>query len=131
MQHFQLYFFHIMLTILSFLTASKGVGVNLLKVGSKRRRTQQEIQDQKEEAKLKQEGMEQKLAQINSLMQRCEELEAKNNDAADLILRDMISKGQVVMDENGNVTIVQFEGSQMQSEQHSEHAGTSLIGQGN
>ena len=51
-------FFSIMLTILSFLTASKGVGVNLLKVGSKRRRTRQEVLDQKEEANMKQEAIE-------------------------------------------------------------------------
>ena len=95
------------LTILSLHIASKGVGVNLLKVGTKRRRTRQEILDDKEEARIKEEGMQGKLAQIDSLTQRCAELEqkAKGNEAADLILRDMISKGQAVMDENGNVTI--------------------------
>ena len=48
-----------------FNVVSKGVGVNLLKVGSKRRRTMQEIKDQKQEVELKKEAMEQKLAQID------------------------------------------------------------------
>ena len=76
-------------------SASKGNSAFLLKVGTKRRRTRQEIQDQKEEAELKQQSVEQKLSQIDSLMQRCAELEqkAQHNEAADLILRDMINKG--------------------------------------
>ena len=41
--------------------ASKGIGANLLKAGTKRRRTHQEIQDQKEEAKLKEESINDKL----------------------------------------------------------------------
>ena len=63
------------LTILSIHVVSKGVGANLCKVGSKRRRTRQEILDDKEESRLKQEGMEGKLAQIDALTQRCSELE--------------------------------------------------------
>ena len=43
----------------------------------------------------------------------------------------MISKGQAVMDEQGNVTIPQFEGSQMQADQQVQDAGTSLMGDGN
>ena len=63
------------LIILSIHVVSKGVGANLCKVGSKRRRTRQEILDDKEESRLKQEGMEGKLAQIDALTQRCSELE--------------------------------------------------------
>ena len=58
-------------------TATHGVGANLCKVGSKRRRTRQEILDDKDEERLKQEGMQGKLDQINALTQRCAELEQK------------------------------------------------------
>ena len=43
-------------------SASKGNSAFLLKVGTKRRRTRQEIQDEKEEAELKQQSVEQKLS---------------------------------------------------------------------
>jgi len=47
---------------------STGVGVNLLKAGSKRRRTKAEIEDQKEEARVKE-------MQINQKMQQFEEMQ--------------------------------------------------------
>ena len=34
--------------------ASKGIGANMLKIGTKRRRTAQQIEDEKQEEKLKQ-----------------------------------------------------------------------------
>ena len=116
-RHLLTIFFFLFFAVLIFFrvhVASKGVGANLCKVGSKRRRTRQEILDDREEGQLKKEGVEQKLAQIDALTQRCAELEqrAQGNAAADMILRDMISKGQAVMDEQGNVTIPQFEGPQ-------------------
>ena len=36
-----------------FIYSSKGIGANMLKVGSKRRRTKQEIEDSKQEEELK------------------------------------------------------------------------------
>ena len=78
--------------------------------------------------------MEAKLAQIDALTQRCTQLEAvaKHNEASDLILRDMINKGQAVMDEAGNVNVVvpQHDDSQMQADQVAQQDGSSLIGQG-
>ena len=42
------------------------------------------------------------------MMQRCAEMERKaaHNEAADLILCDMINRGEAVMDANGNVKVV-------------------------
>jgi len=75
--------------------ASKGIGANLLKVGTKRRRTQQEIKDQKEEARLKEEQTQAKLSQLEELLKRCAELEdrAANNEAAKNILSEMLESG--------------------------------------
>ena len=53
----------------------KGTGANLLKVGSKRRRTRQEILDFKTEAKAKEESMNAKIAEIEQLLKRNLELE--------------------------------------------------------
>jgi len=66
-----IFFIFDIITIFLVHAASKGVGADLCKVGSKRRRTRQEILDHREEERLKQEGMEGKLAQIDALTQRC------------------------------------------------------------
>ena len=89
-------------------------------MGTKRRRTTQEIKDQKEEAQLKEEETNAKLSQVEELMRRCQELEdrAKNNEAASTILTEMIGQGKAIMDDNGNVSIPQ-EGSQMGRDENS------------
>ena len=48
--------------------ASNGTGVNLLKLGTKRRRTKAQIQLEKEEAEFKQEADEHKNQEIQRLM---------------------------------------------------------------
>ena len=89
-----------------------------------RRRTTQQIKDEKEEAELKKADTEAKLARMEALMQRCQELEEKANDneSANLILRDMISKNEVVVDDQGNCRVVRetpdhMEGVSQSSEQ--------------
>ena len=74
---------------------TSGTGVFALKPGSKRRRTQQQIIDQKEEARLKQEAIEAKLAQLDALTARVQAAEQKahSHEAADLILRGFMKKG--------------------------------------
>ena len=47
-----------------YILASKGIGANLLKVGSKRRRTQAQIVAEKEEARLKEEAFKDSGAKI-------------------------------------------------------------------
>ena len=48
-------------------TANKGVSANLLQAGSKRRRTQQQIADEKEEAEREKLHIQAKLAQYDAL----------------------------------------------------------------
>ena len=73
---------------------------------------------------MKQEGIESELAQIDALMQRCKDLEVKaqDNESANLILRDMIAKNEVVVDNEGNCRVVKetpghMEGFSQSSEQ--------------
>jgi len=61
---------------------------------------------------------------MEALMQRCQQLEEKANDneAANLILRDMIAKNEVEVDDQGNCRVVratpdQREGVSQSSEQ--------------
>ena len=55
---------------INFYTASKGIGANMLKVGTKRRRTTKQIKAEKEEAALKEVALQEK-------MQRLAEIEAR------------------------------------------------------
>lgn len=91
----------------------------------RRRRTRQEILDEKEEERIRQEGIDTKLAKMEALAKRCSELEQKvtDNEAADIILRDMIAKGEAKVDNLGNVTVVKdnegsMEGVSQASAQH-------------
>jgi len=74
-----------------------GVGVNLLKIGSKRRRTQAEINQEKEEAVIKEQSIQDKMAQWDALQQRIQELESANanQSAAATILQEMINSGEL------------------------------------
>ena len=52
----------------SFLSiVSKGIGANMLKIGSKRRRTRAEIEEEKQAEELKQQQIAAKLAQVAAL----------------------------------------------------------------
>ena len=52
---------YLFLLIFLFFSVAKGVGYQMLRVGQKRRRTRCEIDEEKEQARLKQEEIEQKL----------------------------------------------------------------------
>ena len=80
--------------------ANKGIGANILKVGTKRRRTKTMIAAEKEEAALKEEALQQRLAKLAE-----DEEEARNNRAAAEILRDLYAKGLVEQDEKGQVLV--------------------------
>ena len=87
---------------------TKGVGAMLLKVGSKRRRTKNEIlgehtleEERLQEAKLKDEqfkAMEDKLEIVTS--------NAQTYQNAATILDGLLNSGQVKMDENGDVVVI-------------------------
>ena len=75
-----------------FIIESNGSGVNLLKIGSKRRKTQAEIEELKEEERVKEQAVQDKLAQFDRMAKQIAELQAENenNKAATNILSDMI-----------------------------------------
>ena len=99
--------------------ASKGISANLLKVGSKRRRTKAEIDVEKEEEETKDARARQKDEQLEMLSLRVRELEQANatNQAATEILRDLIARGEAVQNEDGSVQIVRDEHEDSLSEQ--------------
>ena len=79
----------------------------MLKLGTKRRRTTNQVKAQKEEARLKEESVAQKLAQFAQLQRELEEARAlaqNNKNAAD-ILNDLYSQGHVVAGPDGSVTV--------------------------
>ena len=89
-----------------FFLETKGTGVNLFKLGAKRRRTKVEVQDAKEEERLRQQGIDrqsEQIAELNRRLHRMEE-EKKNGDQATEILTGFIERGDAeVVD--GNVVI--------------------------
>ena len=85
----------------------RGVGSQLLKVGNKRRRTMTQIKADKDEAACKQHDIEEKLAAFEKLQAQTEELQAQiqQHQAASDIINDLVGKGEMIIDEVGNVSI--------------------------
>lgn len=80
----------------------------MFKLGAKRRRSKAEINEQKEEERLRQEGLDRKAQQIQELTQRLQAAEAErrnNQEAADLLNR-WAGEGIINQDEAGNVNFV-------------------------
>ena len=59
--------FSILMLLFSLITANKGVSADLLKSGSKRRRTKQQIEDEKKSAIIKEQQNAARLAQYDIL----------------------------------------------------------------
>jgi hypothetical protein len=79
----------------------------MMKCGSKRRRTKDEISQAKEEEELRQGDTERKLEELAALKRREQEiLEAEHNkNSATNILTEMINRGDAVMNSHGGVWI--------------------------
>ena len=92
---------------------SKGSGAHMLKVGSKRRRTKQQIADDKERADREKLDVEQKMAQYEALLAEKEKMEklAKNNQGASDLLNGFIKEGSVWKDDAGNWVVTGAQGS--------------------
>ena len=78
----------------------------MLKVGSKRRRTQTQIKQEKEEALLKQVDIATKLARLDQMeqeLQAIKQSKARNEEAA-TILDKLVNDGVVNYDDNGQLT---------------------------
>jgi hypothetical protein len=71
--------YHQFITHYCFITESRGTGGLLMKVGSKRRRSKQEIEDDKVEKLVRQQAIEDKLANMKKLQ---EELQATQHQVA-------------------------------------------------
>ena len=73
---------------------SKGVSANMLKAGTKRRRTKQQIKDEKEEAQRRELEIQQKLAAAEDMAVQFQGLQrsAENNQNAHDILCNLIEK---------------------------------------
>ena len=77
----------------------------MLKIGAKRRKTKAEIEELKEEERLKEEAIQDKLASFDRMAKQIAELqqENNNNNIATNILKGMIEKGDAIADDQGNV----------------------------
>lgn len=74
-----------------------------MKIGSKRRRTKQQIEDDKLESSTKQQAIEEKLALFERLQQENAQLKAQQDTEteAQRILGQMVDAGHAHRDENG------------------------------
>ena len=78
----------------------------MLKVGSKRRRTQAQVQADKEEALLKEQDTEAKLARLAEAEQKLAHYEqmVAQNEEAKAIISELQASGDVEIDDHGRVT---------------------------
>ena len=93
----------------------------MLKAGVKRRRTTQEINDQKEEEEIRQQSIEEKLARFEKLQQELNQAraEAENGKNATNILTEFINNGDLLQDQHGNVIAKPQINDQSDRSQHS------------
>lgn len=88
--------------------ASKGIGANLLKLGTKRRRSKAELAQLREEEELKAEAVAVRTDRIIELERQLQDaLQAnESNNAASMILTDMVSKGKLQHLPDGSVDVL-------------------------
>ena len=86
---------------------TKGIGANMLKVGSKRRRTKAQVKADKEAAAHKDEQDASTLAELAQLRARVQGLENEANQgkAASSLLSQMISAGHVEQDSEQTIIV--------------------------
>ena len=73
--------------------AQKGISANLCKIGSKRRRTHQELIEEKKENQRKDQEIQEKLVKFQEMEAKVNELQSQlnNNQTAANILSEMVS----------------------------------------
>ena len=76
-----------------------------MKSGAKRRRTNQEIEDERVAKAAREAELNQKLAAMASMEARMQQMEdqARNNQAAADILNSLVERGLAEVDESGNI----------------------------
>ena len=91
----------------SFLADQKGNGFSLLRLGTKRRRTKQEISDEKEELELKEQAVQEKLYAAETMLQKVQDLEAQvqvNQQSKDFI-EHLLDTGVLAKDIYGQIDV--------------------------
>ena len=96
-----------MLTIHCPSTATKGISANLLQSGSKRRRTKAQIEAEKEEAMVKEQSIQAKLAQYDILQEkvRIMEQDHASGQMAASLMTQFIDSGAIQTDGQGNYKV--------------------------
>ena len=84
---------------------SEGIGANLLKVGSKRRRTTAKVKQDKLDEEQRELEVGQKLQQFDQLQMQIAQLQdaVKEHQGAAEIIKDLMGKGELEVDDDGNV----------------------------
>ena len=95
----------------------------MLKVGSKRRRTKQQIAEDKERVEAQAFDVQQKVAQYEALQAERDKLakEVQANGAAANLLNDFIKAGTIVKDAQGNWVAAAGQAESAQSMPGSKH----------
>ena len=91
----------------------KGTGAHMLKIGSKRRRTKQEMDTQRLVAEQDRLDIQQKLAELDAIKAERDQLAQRieNNGAAADILTGLISKRHVMQNPDGSCYVPSVENS--------------------
>ena len=89
------------------LLAQKGIGANLLRVGIKRRRTKTQIEEEKQEAELRERAVNESLVENEQLKSQLTQMQnqGQNNQKAADILSELLSKGLITQDDSGNIDV--------------------------
>ena len=79
----------------------------MLKLGSKRRRTKAQIDEEKEEKQLREEAVNASLLENQRMKHQMAQMEQDNanNSKAATILSELMQKGLVEQDESGNIKV--------------------------
>ena len=88
-------------------SAQKGIGANLLRVGIKRRRTKTQIEEEKQEAELRERAVNESLVENEQLKSQLPQMQhqGQNNQKAADILSELLSKGLITQDGSGNIDV--------------------------
>ena len=98
--------FLIFLTPYSIFIVQKGASANMLKIGTKRRRTQAQIKAEKEEARLREQDLQEKLARMAELQQKeadYDRMLAQHEEASG-VLSKLHAEGLIDVDDNGKIS---------------------------
>ena len=92
-----------MLFLLTVRVVHNGVGVNMLKCGTKRRRTTEEVQVEREGSKKKDQEMQNKLQELKAFEQQLhnQQRELNNGKEAAAVLNGLLKSGQIKQCKDG------------------------------